>query len=510
MRTREAAKKQLEEWEIYVKNLQAATPQYSISETEQEKQARIESLKNDYEAFVEYYFYAITRGTKSARFHIQTANQIAKNPKIRIILEWARGHAKSTHVSLFIPLWLMARGEIKNLMLVSYTEEMATRLLSKIQAHLEKNPRFIADFGTQVNIGNWQSGEFTTLQGVYFTCRGAGQSPRGASSDESYRPDCIIIDDLDEDELVENPSRVRKMVDWVMSALFGAMDMGRGRFIMVGNKIHKNSVLANLVKRGTFRHLAVNALDKHGKPSWSEKYTLEEIEQMRIDMGERAFQKEFMNNPTTEGTVFKDNQIIFVKAPKFNEYSDIVLYVDPSFKNTAKSDHKACVLLGKKGTNIYILAIFNRKASITDLINWLYNSYEGLPEFARPISRWYSEANFMQGDLIDNALAEEGEARGYTLPLSHDTRKKPDKHTRIEALSPFFEKGVILFSDKLKGTTDTEKAIEHLLGFEKGARVPDDFPDALEGGVFKIMQSTIASSGSRQVRIGKQENNHFY
>ena len=51
------------------------------------------------------------------------------------------------------------------------------------------------------------------------------------------RPDYIVIDDLDDDELSRNPSRVEDMYDWVKSALFGALDLGRGRFIMVGNLI---------------------------------------------------------------------------------------------------------------------------------------------------------------------------------------------------------------------------------------------------------------------------------
>ena len=80
-----------------------------------------------------------------------------------------------------------------------------------------------------------------------FLACGRGQSPRGLR-DREARPDYIVIDDLDDDELCRNEKRVHDITDWVKEALFGALDVGRGRFIMVGNLISKNSVLANLTK----------------------------------------------------------------------------------------------------------------------------------------------------------------------------------------------------------------------------------------------------------------------
>ena len=88
-----------------------------------------------------------------------------------------------------------------------------------------------------------------TKDGTAFFARGRGQSPRGLRY-RSHRPDYIVIDDLDDDELCESPARVTRLTNWVKEALFGALDGGRGRFIMVGNLISKNSVLANFCEIG--------------------------------------------------------------------------------------------------------------------------------------------------------------------------------------------------------------------------------------------------------------------
>lgn len=37
-----------------------------------------------------------------------------------------------------------------------------------------------------------------------------------------------MIDDLDDDELCGNETRVNKLTDWVKEALFGALDGGAG------------------------------------------------------------------------------------------------------------------------------------------------------------------------------------------------------------------------------------------------------------------------------------------
>lgn len=59
-----------------------------------------------------------------------------------------------------------------------------------------------------------ETGEFVTKDATAFFARGRGQSPRGLRY-RNNRPDYIVIDDIDDDELVLNPQRVRKLILWV-------------------------------------------------------------------------------------------------------------------------------------------------------------------------------------------------------------------------------------------------------------------------------------------------------
>ena len=95
----------------------------------------------------------------------------------------------------------------------------------------------------------------------------------------------------------------------VLRILFGALDGGRGRFIMVGNLISKNSVLANFCAIDEVHVSQVNIWDKNGNVSWAAKWTAEEVKAIERFQGYRSFQKEYMNNPITEGAVFRNDWI---------------------------------------------------------------------------------------------------------------------------------------------------------------------------------------------------------
>ena len=66
----------------------------------------------------------------------------------RGLFEWARGHAKSTHISLLQPLWLKIQPNAQPLImiLVSKSQEAARRLLGDLQAELESYVLYNADF----------------------------------------------------------------------------------------------------------------------------------------------------------------------------------------------------------------------------------------------------------------------------------------------------------------------------------------------------------------------------
>lgn len=503
-------KKAIERWKAHVEVVHTSTA-ININETAAQRLERIRRLRSDYAAFVDYYFPHWTvnqetgKSTPCAPFHIDAANKILKNRNLKAGFMWHRGAAKSTNMDVFVPMWLMIqeRREINVMVLVGKSEDNAKTLLGDIQAELQYNQRYIADFGEQYNAGSWEEGEFVTRSEVAFFARGRGQSPRGLRY-RSHRPDYVVIDDLDDDELVESPARVSKLFDWVRSALFGTLDGGRGRFIMVGNLIAKNSVLAKWCDIKSVHVTRVNIYDRNGAISWAAKWTPEEVRAIADVAGYRAFQKEYMNNPVIEGAVFRNEWIRWGKRPAWSKFSEFVLYIDPSFKGSTKNDFKAAKLWGKVGSQLWHLRAFVRQCSVAEMVRWCYDLYEWARAQGIAV-RWYMEANFMQDTILDE-FRREGELRGYQLPITGDKRKKPDKFQRVEAVSPLWERGFVFYDEARKDDPDMLAGIDQTLAFEKGMRGHDDSPDADEGAIWILQRDTRQKNIVHNTSIGLRPN----
>ena len=500
----------LKRWQQQTEHLQRITSARPI-ESERQRKKNIARALSDYNYFCRRYLSHYCE-CDNAPFHNAAARYILEHPICRAVFKWPRGHAKSVHLDIGIPLWLKFRGDLRVMVLVGKSEDNADTLLGDLQAELQFNQGIIADFGEQYQSGMWHEGEFVTKDHCAFFARGRGQSPRGLRYRE-HRPDYIVVDDLDDDEMSRSESRVREMTKWVKEALFGCFGGKGGRFIMVGNLISKNSVLQRIIDSRTVHTSSVNAIDKHGNPSWPQRYTREYLSDLEAFMGYRSYQKEYMNNPITEGAVFSEQWIRYRKMLKLRNYESIVVYVDPSWKSTGKNDYKACKMWGRpraglktaKSTELHCLRAFVRQCSIGEMVRWLYDLYESLPEDSA--ATFYMEANFMQDTILDE-FEREGEARGYQLPILPDTRKKPDKYARIEAISPLWERGCVYYNEALRNDPDMRTGIDQTLAFEQGSRAHDDSPDADEGAIWKLQKQVRAQRFKPRLGIRDISNNN--
>lgn len=481
-------------------------------ESEAQKQVRTDNLRGNFSAFCTYYFPNLLTN-RFGWFHLKAAKAITENPNILAILEWPREHAKSVFANILVPMYLYARGELTGMVVASANEDKAITLLSDIQAQFEANQLWRHDYADRVSLGDWQSGNFATNDGVGFWAFGRGQSPRGIRK-MANRPNYAVVDDIDDKVIVRNDQRVRDAVDWVMEDLYGALSINGARLVVAGNRIHQKSILAHLVgdveptdpKRAGITHIKVYAFETkahnkadpaNGIPAWKERYTAKALQEKMERMGGRSSRREFFHEHIEEGLVFQNEWIQWRNPLRLEQYDAVEVYCDPSFKNTKDSDYKAIVVVGKAGLRIDLLRAWVRQASIASMVQVFYDLYEWLESNAR-----YSiEANFLQ-DLLLDEFNLVGEQMGYSVPIRPDKRGKPDKYTRIENLSPLFERGLIGFNEQERSSPDMQTLIQQLLAFPYGH---DDGPDALEGAVY-LLQGRERSSNFRP-RSGRYKSN---
>ena len=505
--------KHLKAFEEFNRNLQEAEQALDISETAAQKKKRVAELMGNYTKFLQYYLphYATA---EPAAFHLKIVRHVMQNPNCFDVIQWARDHAKSVTSGIALPLFMMLQPEgslFKSMLLVSKSNDNAAELLGGIKKELESNNRIINDFGEQRGYANWEEGKFTTKAGISFRAFGRGQSPRGTRK-RAHRPDFIVIDDIDDDELVENTYRIDKAWNWILKSLIPTMSIKGGRFLAVQNNYADDCLIGRLYKRATELQEegyqaytdTINILDKNGNPSWASRFTAQECQAMIDKLGYIAAQCEYFNNPIKGGKHFKSDYIQY-KPMRPSEYTLIISYCDPSF--SAKGDSKAIVLVGYKPPGEYhILRVYCGNATINQMIEWHYDldQYCNAHNIA---AKHYMEEVFYQKQNFDHYyLNYAQEHKKPQLPIVGDKRQKPNKEQRLLAFTSFFESGQIWFNEAEKENRHTKALIEQLLAFEPPKKTQVDGPDASEGAVH-ILKNAVTDWGA-SLTMGKRKPNN--
>ncbi|VTP94896.1 hypothetical protein [Sphingobacterium daejeonense] len=481
-------------WEDFAKEMRQATP-IDIHETPTQKQKRIARLEKEGKEveWMKYYFPNFCKAD-FAPFHLKTFRRLIKNKRWFELLMWARELAKSTSVMLIVLYLVLVRKELRNILLVSNSFDNAVRLLMPYKLSLECNQRLINDYGTQEKLGSWTDGEFTTKNGVSFRALGAGQSPRGTRN-ENFRVDCILIDDIDTDEECRNPRRIIEKFKWIQEALIPTVSVsGNYRIIVCGNKIAKVCVVSLCEKLADYVH-QVNIRDKNGKSSWLAKNSEEDIDKILSLISYASAQKEYFNNPISEGTVFKEMN--YKKLPPLSQYKWLVCYTDPSFKDSKKNDFKATVLVGRWKDEFHVIKAFCDQTTTANMIEWHYQIAELVAD--RVPVYYMMEANFIQDTLINKFYEYSSEHDKKIIPLKGDQRKKADKFTRIETLlEPLNRNEKLWLNEKEKESLHMQRLEEQFLAIEAGSSAHDDAPDAVEGAVWIINNKSIHNADNIQ------------
>lgn len=476
----------LETWDAYRKSFKVRAI-VDRQESDPDKAARKKRLEANRNEWFQYYFSKYA-SKPFAKFHDRFGRKVEDNPVIYITRRWARDHAKTTYCQMLLTRLVLMKKN-KCWLIVSKSKDAAEEILGVIKKELEENPRILADYGRQVG-PIWTSNKIVLRNGASFRAIGKGQSPRGAKNDEA-RPDGILVDDADDDIGVQNPDTLDEEFEWLQGALFGCFDISglTKRFIVVNNVIAPDC-LVNRAAANADDDEIINILNEDGTPSW---HPLEDCQYMIKKMGYFLSQREYFNNPIKKGKVFKPEWIQYKKMPSLNAYQYLVTYLDPSFSDKKHADNKALHLIGYLDGEYHIHKVYCDVASIKEMIGWHYelsrwcNANKGTPV-------WWMEDVFFQSLLYKdfNAAVQE---YGFPIPVRGDKRDKPNKDLRIGAMSGYFERGNVFFSDKLKENHHMQNLESQLLGFDMGSnKVKKDGPDALEGGIFKLNEMVFTQS----------------
>lgn len=409
-------------------------------------------------------------------------------------LELPRDWGKTTTVTQALPIQLLCNDSTMSILLVNEKEGNAKKFLAAIKWHFTDNEFFRALFpelipantndtvwsATEIVVGNSGRKE----PSIFVT--GVGGTVTG------MHPNVIIVDDMISRAAMENAragsndimEQTNRYINQ-LRALVQKRNDPRWRIYFIGTRWwvtdsyahitraygygeqEKTYALRTPLPNGEVQVLHVNvggdlvtfkrAAIEHGRSTFPEKWTLDDLARMRI-VDESLFMCNMMNNPSDDSTAtFKlswlkthtwpdERNILYINADGSKRIAaladlDILFLVDPggfSARRTEDRARPAVVVVGDDRAGMYhLLDIYNEKdtflAAIQQIVAWI-TRYQPRKVYTE---RAGQQAAFAQ------LLREEIRKAGLNTVVD-DTTLKPgvtQKEVRILSLEPYFQRG---------------------------------------------------------------------
>lgn len=184
-----------------------------------------------------------------------------------------RGHAKSTAITHCYTLAALLFKDRRYVVIVSNTYDQSVLFLNEIKTELLENETLTDLFGQMTFEKESESDIIVRMEDGHkfrVVARGSEQKLRGSKWD-GMRPDLIIGDDMEDDEIVMNKERRTKFKQWFMGALRPILNE-RGVIRIVGTVLHMDSLLQNfmpsIADRTYTRDLGLKVISLRKKRSW--------------------------------------------------------------------------------------------------------------------------------------------------------------------------------------------------------------------------------------------------
>jgi predicted phage terminase large subunit-like protein len=426
-----------------------------------------------------------------------------------------RGHGKSTtcsHAYILANALFRARHFI---LIVSDTETQAVNFLNDIKQDLKDNEDLIDLFqikGFKKETETDIIVEMSDGHTFRILVRGAEQRVRGLKWNQ-LRPDLIVCDDLENEELVYNKERREKFRRWFNAALLPCRAK-HGIVRIVGTVLHLDSLLNRLLPEDSDPLTVQEPLKTYSRRRnvvwkavrykahnedfsailWPEMYDAQWFKDKREDLTEQGlpevYAQEYLNYPIDESTAFfKRQDFLEIRDDMLKDIEDdkvnVNYYVgcDLAVSTADRSDYTAFVIAAVDDKGI-LNVVEVRKARM--------DSMEIIEEFFAINTIYKPEWFAMERGTIEKSLGPvlraEMITRNNYLHFELSTANK-DKTTRARGIQARIRAGGIKFNKSAGWYSDLE---DEFVRFPKARH--DDTVDALSWLGITFDRVIVASS----------------
>src|SRR3990167_1192938 len=366
----------------------------------------------------------------------------------RIAIAAPRFHAKSTAITHALTLFLFLFRIKKYGIIVSDTESQASQFLVDIKTELEENDLLKRHFGVRKIVKDAVTDIIVEMDDGYkfrIQAKGAEQKVRGLKW-RNQRPDWIIVDDLENDELVESDERREKLRNWFLKALLPALSK-TGHLLVVGTILHMDSLLMSLMENKSWvtkLYKAHAGFDDFNDIIWPEQWSDRELRNIRqeyINTGNpEGYAQEWLNDPASHNEAyFKKEDFKPIEEDMVKLLTTNYCGVDLAISDKDKRAYTVLVVAGlDQFRRLLVKQVIRFRGDANDIIDTMLEVQR-----LHNIDLWKVEEGQIKLTLM-GPLREKMNDRGIYLNISAGVPTK-DKRSRARAIQARMRAGGVYF-----------------------------------------------------------------
>ncbi len=385
-----------------------------------------------------------------------------------------RGHAKSTAITFSFTLACLLFRERKFVLLVSDTEAQAILFLGAIKQELQENEDLIRLFklkkgpkGTVEFLKDSESDvivEFEDGHKFRIIAKGSEQKLRGLLWNGS-RPDLIVCDDMENDEIVMNQDRRKKFQRWFYGALMPCRAKD-GIIRYIGTILHLDSMLERLMPVESDKRTVVEELKLYtSKRSlwksvkyrahnmdftqllWPDRFGAEDLKAIREEYRAQGladvYSQEYLNVPIDDSSsLFRKSEFLPVSTEDRKVLLNYYITVDLAISEKQKADYSVFLVAGvDENKRIQVKHVLRERMDGKEIVDTLI----ALNRSYKPVAVGIEESQISKsiGPFLNEAMVEQNEYLNL-YGLKHMAMDKVTRcrsiQARMRARSIKFEK----------------------------------------------------------------------
>ncbi len=407
--------------------------------------------------------------------------RVAKGELKRLIVNMPPRHTKSEFASIYFPSWMMGLKPDLKIMQTTHTADLSINFGRKVRNLMDtdeyKNIFPEASLAADSkSAGKWQTGG----GGEYFAA-GVGGAIAGRGAD------LLIIDDPHSEQDAMSLPLLDSCYEWYTSGPRQRLQPG-GTIVIVMTRWSTADLTGRLLSRQTENNAdqwevveLPAVFEDSGNVLWPEFWKREELDAVKASIPVSKWNAQYQQNPTSEeGAIIKREWWNLWEKDDPPPCSYIIQSYDTAFSKKETADYSAITTWG----------VFSPSDGAGEAII-LLDAQKGRWDFPELKAVAQEQYNEFEPDMV---LIE---AQASGTPLTHELRamgipvvnyrpsRGNDKMTRVHAVSPVFEAGMVWAPNYVFA----EEVIEECAAFPFAPN--DDYVDTTTQAILRFRQGNF-------------------